>query len=335
MTLDRGAPSRVPPPADPAEPAPDPDPAAGYRRSVIAVVGPTAAGKSALSIALARMLGGEIVNCDSMQVYQGMDIGTAKLPAAQRGGVPHHLLDVWPVTETVTVAQFQRAARAAIDAIQARGRVALLVGGSGLYQRAVLEDFAFPGTDPQVRARWEARLLAEGPAALHGRLAELDPAAGAKILPGNGRRIVRALEVIEITGQPFTASLPAPVPVYPAVQLAVDRADLDSRVTERVRQMWDDGLVAEVRRLDAAGLRDGRTASRALGYQQVLAFLAGECTEQEAFDATVAGTRRFVRRQRTWFRRDPSIRWLDGAADDLVQQALGIVRADRRVRETV
>lgn len=292
------------------------------RTQVIAVVGPTAAGKSALSIALAHALDGEVINCDSMQLYRGMAIGTAKLTVDERDGVPHHLLDIWPVTHSATVAEFQALARAAVDDVAARGKVPLLVGGSGLYHRAVLEDFSFPGTDPAVRARLDAELAESGPLALHARLCRLDPAAAEQILASNGRRLVRALEVIEITGKPFTAALPAPTPVYAAVQLAVDQPDLDVRVEARVRQMWDRGLVDEVRGLLPHGLRDGITASRALGYQQVLAYLDGACTEDEAFTATVTGTRRFVRRQRSWFRRDPSVVWLDGAADDLVPAAL-------------
>ncbi|MEV4416260.1 tRNA (adenosine(37)-N6)-dimethylallyltransferase MiaA [Catellatospora sp. NPDC049609] len=294
--------------------------------TVIAVVGPTAAGKSALSIALAHALGGEVVNCDSMQLYRGMDIGTAKLTTVERQGVPHHLLDIWPVSEPASVAQYQRLAREAIDAIQARGRVALLVGGSGLYQRAVLEDFSFPGTDAAVRARLETELARVGPGVLHARLRAADPAAADKILDSNGRRIVRALEVIEITGKRFTASLPDPVPVYPVLQLAVDRADLDERIARRVAGMWADGLLDEVRGLLPQGLAGSLTASRALGYQQVLAYFEGTCTEQQAYDDTVTGTRRFVRRQRSWLRRDPSVRWLDGAAPDLVEQALRMVR---------
>jgi tRNA dimethylallyltransferase len=293
---------------------------------VIAIVGPTAAGKSALSIALAHALDAEVINCDSMQFYRGMDIGTAKLSPAEREGVPHHLLDIWPVTRTASVARFQELARAAIDEVAARGRTPMLVGGTGLYLRAVLEEFEFPGTDPGVRERLEAELAQDGPAALHQRLAGLDPAAAAKILPSNGRRIVRALEVVEITGGPFTASLPDPTPRYASVQLAVDREDLDGRIEQRVRQMWQSGLVEEVRGLLPQGLREGRTAARALGYQQVLDYLDGECTEQEAFDATVTGTRRFVRRQRTWFRRDPAITWLDGAREDLVDQAMRVVK---------
>ncbi|NUT19727.1 MAG: tRNA (adenosine(37)-N6)-dimethylallyltransferase MiaA [Hamadaea sp.] len=295
---------------------------------VIAIVGPTAAGKSALSIELAHLLDAEVINCDSMQFYRGMDIGTAKLSPAEREGVPHHLLDIWPVTETASVAVFQDLARDAIAQVAARGRTPMLVGGTGLYLRAVLEEFEFPGTDPDVRARLEAELAAVGPLPLHRRLADRDPAAAAKILPSNGRRIVRALEVIEITGRPFTAALPDPTPRYASLQLAVDRADLDQRTEQRVRAMWQNGLVDEVRGLIPQGLRDGKTASRALGYQQVLAYLDGLCTEEEAFQATVTGTRRFVRRQRSWFRRDPAIVWLDGAREDLVEQALSVIKED-------
>ncbi|MDI6097522.1 tRNA (adenosine(37)-N6)-dimethylallyltransferase MiaA [Actinoplanes sp. NEAU-A12] len=291
---------------------------------VVTVVGPTAAGKSALSIALAHELGGEVVNADSMQLYRGMDIGTAKLTAAEREGVPHHLLDIWDVTEPAAVAEYQRLARAAIDDILGRGRVPLLVGGSGLYVRAVLEDFEFPGTDPVVRARLEEELAAVGPGVLHTRLGEHDPAAAAKILPSNGRRIVRALEVIELTGRPFTASLPDPRPVYESVQIGVDRdtAALDERIALRVDLMWEAGLIDEVRGLD--GIREGRTASRALGYQQALAQIDGVLTEEQARADTVQGTRRFVRRQRSWFRRDPSITWLDATDPKLVADALGL-----------
>ena len=293
---------------------------------MITVVGPTAAGKSALSIALAHELGGEVVNADSMQLYRGMDIGTAKLTLAERDGVPHHLLDIWDVGFPAAVAEYQTLARAAIDDIAARGRTPLLVGGSGLYIRAVLEEFEFPGTDPAIRARLEAELAADGPAPLHERLRAWDPVAGDKILPSNGRRIVRALEVIELTGRPFTAALPEPVPFYASVQVGVDRevAELDERIATRVEGMWAAGLVAEVSGL--TGLREGRTAGRALGYQQALAQLDGVLSEAEAKDDTVRGTRRFVRRQRSWFRRDPSITWLDGASVTLVADALAVTR---------
>ena len=297
---------------------------------MVAVVGPTAAGKTALSIPLAHELDGEVVNADSMQLYRGMDIGTAKLPPAQCAGVPHHLLDVWEVTQTASVAEYQRLARAAVDGILARGRVPLLVGGSGLYVRAVLDELDFPGTDPALRAALEAELARVGPQPLYERLRARDPAAAAAILPSNGRRIVRALEVIALTGKPFSARLPAqPRPVYRSVQLAVDRdrADLDQRIAVRVEQMWAAGLVEEVRGLVARGLREGRTARAALGYQQVLSHLAGELTEPGAHAETVRATRRFVRRQRSWFRRDPRLVWLDGGRPDLLGAALAEVRA--------
>ncbi|MCM0677274.1 tRNA (adenosine(37)-N6)-dimethylallyltransferase MiaA [Micromonospora phytophila] len=300
--------------------------------TVVAVVGPTAAGKSALSIALAHALDGEVVNADSMQLYRGMDIGTAKLTPAERERVPHHLLDIWDVTEPASVAEYQRLARTAVDDILARGRVPLLVGGSGLYIRAVLERFEFPGTDPVVRERLERELAEAGPAPLYARLREADPGAAAGILPGNGRRIVRALEVIELTGAPFTASLPEPTPYYPSVQLGVDldTAALDERIALRVDRMWADGLVAETRELVGRGLPQGRTASRALGYQQVLRFLAGELTEAEAHDETIRATRRFVRRQRSWFRRDPRIHWLDSTDPGLIPAALRLLPAAAR-----
>ncbi len=294
---------------------------------VVAVVGPTAAGKSALSLALAHQLGGEVVNADSMQLYRGMDIGTAKLAVPEREGVAHHVLDIWDVTEPASVAEYQRLARAAIDGILARGGVPLLVGGSGLYVRAVLDRFEFPGTDPDLRGALEAELASVGPAPLYARLARRDPEAAARILPSNGRRIVRALEVIALTGGPFEAALPEPAPHYDSVQLGVDldTAALDLRIAVRVERMWRLGLVEEVRRLSAQGLADGRTASRALGYQQVLRYLAGMWDEPTAVAQTVQATRRFVRRQRSWFHRDPRICWLDGAAPDLAASALRVV----------
>ncbi|MEO3753979.1 tRNA (adenosine(37)-N6)-dimethylallyltransferase MiaA [Streptomyces sp. B6B3] len=282
---------------------------------LVAVVGPTAAGKSDLGVALAERLGGEVVNADSMQLYRGMDIGTAKLTPAERRGVPHHLLDVWDVTETASVAEYQRLARERIDRLLAAGRVPVLVGGSGLYVRGAIDALDFPGTDPEIRARLEAELERQGSGALHARLAAADPAAGRDILPSNGRRIVRALEVIELTGRPFTARLPegaAERAVYPTLQLglAVDRVELDERIAERVDRMWQAGLPDEVRALERVGLREGRTASRALGYQQLLAAMAGECSMAEARDETVRATRRFARRQESWFRRDRRVHWL-------------------------
>jgi tRNA dimethylallyltransferase len=297
---------------------------------VIAVVGPTAAGKSDLGVFLAQQLGGEVVNADSMQLYREMDIGTAKLTPEERGGVPHHLLDIWDVTVTASVAEYQRLARDRIDTLLADGRWPVLVGGSGLYVRGAVDNLEFPGTDPEVRARLEEELQLRGSGALHARLAAADPEAARAILPSNGRRIVRALEVIEITGKPFTANLPGHDSVYDTLQIGVDvaRPELDDRIARRVDRMWDAGLVDEVRALEARGLRAGRTASRALGYQQVLAALAGECTDGEARAETVRATKRFARRQDSWFRRDPRVHWLSGAAVDrteLPQLALALV----------
>ena len=286
--------------------------------SLVAVVGPTATGKSGLGIALARALGGEVVNADSMQLYQGMDIGTAKEPAAARQGVPHHLLDIWPVTQAANVSDYQKLARAALDDVTARGRVPVLVGGSGLYVRAALDDLHFPGTDTATRARLTDELAHLGPAALHARLATLDPDAAAAILPGNGRRIVRALEVIEISGRPFTATMPSYAQVRPAVQigLTLPRPELDLRIATRVDRMWQAGFEAEVRRLAAHGLRQGITARRALGYQQLLRHLDGEYTLDDARAETIKATKRFARRQESWFRRDPRVHWLDATAPE-------------------
>jgi tRNA dimethylallyltransferase len=301
----------------------------GMGTHVIAVVGATATGKSRLGAELARTLGGEIVNADSMQLYQGMDIGTAKEPLAARQGVPHHLLDIWPVTRTANVADYQRLARATIEGIIARGRVPLLVGGSGLYVRAALDDLHFPGTDQVIRSRLEAELDRVGAAALHARLAALDPAAAGAILPGNGRRIVRALEVIEISGRPFMATMPAYEQLRPAVQigLTLPRPELDQRIAARVEAMWRSGFEAEVKGLVGQGLRAGRTASRALGYQQLLRYLDGECTLDEARLETIKATRRFARRQESWFRRDPRVHWLDATAETLLPDALRLTRS--------
>jgi len=298
------------------------------RPPIIAVVGPTAAGKSDLSLDLAEAVGGEIVNTDSMQVYRGMDIGTAKLPPRERRGVVHHLLDRLDVHEPATVAEFQRWARAVIDDCRSRGVTPVLVGGSALYTRAVLDRFEFPGTDDAVRRRLEDELATVGAEALHRRLTGLDPEAADRIIPSNGRRVVRALEVLEITGAPFSANLPALAYFYDdAHQVGVDipRPVLDERIALRVERMWQAGFVDEVRRLESAGLREGRTAGRALGYQQVLAFLAGEISEEEAKEQTVTGTRRFARRQDSWFRKDPRITWVGYDDPDRVPEALGIV----------
>jgi tRNA dimethylallyltransferase len=293
---------------------------------VVAVVGPTATGKSALGVALARALRGEVVNADSMQLYAGMDIGTAKLTAEEREGIPHHLLDIWPVTRTANVADYQRLARDRISELLTRGVTPILVGGSGLYVRAVLDRMEFPGTDPALRASLEQELATVGPARLHARLAASDPAAAEAILPTNGRRIVRALEVITLTGRPFTAALPSYESVYDAVQLGLDLAPdvLDQRIDRRIERMFTNGLVEEVRRLEAEGLRDGVTASRALGYQQVLAVFDGAMTAERAQAETVTATRRFVRRQRSWFGRDPRVHWFT-PGPNLLDRALETV----------
>jgi tRNA dimethylallyltransferase len=295
--------------------------------NVIAVVGATAAGKSDLAVELALGIDGEVVNADSMQLYRGMDIGTAKLAPAERRGVPHRLLDVWDVTAPANVADYQRLARSAIGEVWSRGRIPLLVGGSGLYVRAVLDDLEFPGTDAAVRARLEAELGAVGPEALHARLRERDPAAAAAILPSNGRRVVRALEVIELSGGTFSATMPDHRYVYDAVQIGLDvpRTELDERITVRVERMWAAGFVDEVRALEAQGLRSGRTAARALGYAQVLRALAGEWTEEQAKEQTIRATRRFARRQESWFRRDSRVHWLPYDAPDLLDRARALI----------
>lgn len=294
----------------------------------VAVVGPTATGKSDLALQLAERLDGEVINADAMQLYRGMDIGTAKLPVGERRGVPHHQLDVLDVTETASVAAYQREARAAAEDVLARGRTPILVGGSGLYVQAVVDDLTFPGTDPQVRQKYEDELAELGPVALHRKLAELDPTAAESILTSNGRRIVRALEVIEITGAPFSANLPTPGPPrYGTVLVGLDRPaeDLDDRVDERVTSMFDAGLADEVRHLEEKGLRHGRTASRALGYQQVLAEFDGADDMTAAAAETARLTRRFVRRQRSWFRRDERITWFDAATHSLADDVLALL----------
>jgi len=310
------------------------EPAHRGRTRPIALVGPTATGKSDLALDLAEELarqgaGAEVVNADAMQLYRGMDVGTAKLPPDARRGVPHHLLDVLDVTETATVAAYQRDARAAVDAVRARGRVPLVVGGSGLYVQAVLDDLEFPGTDPALRSRLDAELAAVGPAAMHARLATRDPDAARGILASNGRRIVRALEVVELTGRPFAASLPRPGPPrHDALLVGLDRdtAVLDDRIAARVDGMLAAGLVDEVTTLAARGLREGATASRAVGYREVLEHLDGTIDLDEARRRTVVATRRLVRRQRSWFRRDGRVRWLDAADPGLVARVLGLWR---------
>jgi tRNA dimethylallyltransferase len=301
----------------------------------IAIVGPTGTGKSALALAVAEQVSGdvEIVNADAMQLYRGMDIGTAKLSVAERHGVPHHQLDVLDVTQTATVARYQQAAGADVEAIAERGAVPVIVGGSMLYVQSLLDEWTFPATDPDVRARWERRLAEVGVAALHTELARVDKDAASAILPTDGRRIVRALEVVELTGQPFAASAPTiGQPRWDTVIIGLDwdTARLDERLATRTDLMFTGGLVAEVAELRDRGLRDGVTASRALGYAQVLEALdagGGEEALAQAAERTFIGTRRYVRRQRSWFRRDHRIHWLDGADDGNVGAALRAWRA--------
>jgi tRNA dimethylallyltransferase len=293
----------------------------------LAVVGPTGTGKSELAVKLAYQLDGEVVNADAMQLYRGMDIGTAKLPPAGRCGVQHHLLDILDVTETASVATYQCEARRIMVELLAAGRVPVLAGGSGLYVQAVLDDLDFPGTDAEVRVQLEAELAEQGAPALHHRLHRLDPVAASRILPSNGRRLVRALEVIRLTGRPFSAALPQPGPARyrtALVGLDTDPAILDARVDARVDCMFAAGLVEEVRELLSRGLREGRTASRALGYQQIIAALDVGADPACAAGLTAQATRRFIRRQRSWFRRDGRIRWLDCQNPDLLDAALSL-----------
>jgi tRNA dimethylallyltransferase len=291
----------------------------------LAIIGPTGTGKSALALAVAERLGGEIVNADAMQLYRGMDIGTAKLSVAERHGIPHHQLDVLDVTETATVARYQRDAAADVERISAAGTPPIIVGGSMMYIQSLLDDWSFPATQPDVRARWEQRLADIGAAALHRELGRVDSAAALSILATDGRRIVRALEVIELTGKPFAASAPtigAPRWDTAIVGLDWETSALDERLALRTDLMFTDGLVDEVRALLDRGLRDGVTASRALGYAQVIEEFEAGGDGSAAREPTFIGTRRYVRRQRSWFRRDHRITWLDGAAGDNVTDTL-------------
>ncbi|HEY3436484.1 MAG TPA: tRNA (adenosine(37)-N6)-dimethylallyltransferase MiaA [Actinotalea sp.] len=295
---------------------------------VVAVIGPTATGKSDLGLALAQRLGGEVVNADAMQLYRGMDIGTAKLTPAQRHGIAHHQLDVLDVSEDASVAAYQRDARADVAAIASRGHRPVVVGGSGLYVRALLDRMELAPVDPAVRAALELRAEQEGPGLLHDELARQDPAAAGAIGRANTRRIVRALEVITITGRPYTASLPEQVYLVPTVQIGLDcdRAALDARIEVRVEHMWERGLVDEVRGLVATGPL-GRTAARAVGYAEVIAMLRGELDERTARELVAAGTRRLARKQMGWFGRDPRVHWLDAQDPGLLDRALAIVAA--------
>ena len=296
----------------------------------IAVVGPTASGKSALGVSLAHELEGEVVNVDSMQLYRGMDIGTAKLSLDEREGIPHHQLDVWEVTDTASVARYQAAAIADVEDILSRGKTPILVGGSMLYVQSLVDNWQFPPTDPAVRARFEARRQEIGTDALHAELAEIDPAAAAIIEDKDPRRTVRALEVIELTGKPFKASQP-PKNAPPRwgtriLGLRTEAEWLNPRIDLRSRLMFDNGLVEEVEKLQTQGLVADSTAGRAIGYAQVLDAQRGELTWDEAIERTITGTRRYVRRQRAWFNRDKRISWLD-AAGDTRDQALRVLES--------
>lgn len=293
---------------------------------VIAIVGPTAVGKTALSLEIAEKFSAEIINADAMQIYKGMDIGTAKLPLSQRRGIVHHQIDVLDPSEEANVSQYQKQSREIINNLLGKNVQPVLVGGSGLYVNSVLEDLEFPGTNLDVRAKFEEILDEKGVEALFQMLKEIDPKAAENILPNNARKIVRALEVNEITGKAFNAKLPEPSPIFSDVRIALDmpRDLLDKRIINRVHQMFEDGFVDEVKSLEK-NLRLGKTAFRALGYSQVLSLLSGEISEDEAITLTINATKKFARRQLSWFRRDPLIHWLDATSPDLFAQSLRLI----------
>ena len=293
---------------------------------VIAIVGPTAVGKTALSLDIAEKFSAEIINADAMQIYKGMDIGTAKLPLSQRRGILHHQIDVLDPIDEANVSQYQKQTREIINDLLNRKVQPMLVGGSGLYVNSVLEDLEFPGTNLEVRAKYEEILDEQGVEVLYEMLRKIDPTAAQNILPNNARKIVRALEVNEITGKAFNAKLPEPSPIFSDVRIALDmpRDLLDKRISDRVHQMFEDGFVDEVKSLEK-NLRLGKTAFRALGYSQVLSLLAGEITEDEAITLTINATKKFARRQLSWFRRDPLIHWLDATSPDLFEESLRLI----------
>ena len=294
---------------------------------VIAIVGPTAVGKTALSLEIAEKFSAEIINADAMQIYKGMDIGTAKLPLSQRRGIFHHQIDVLDPSEEANVSQYQKQSREIINDLLSKNVQPLLVGGSGLYVNSVLEDLEFPGTNLEVRAKYEEILDEKGVDALFQMLKKIDPKAAENILPNNARKIVRALEVNEITGKAFNAKLPEPSPIFSDVRIALDmpRDLLDKRISDRVHQMFEDGFVDEVKSIEK-NLRLGKTALRALGYSQVLSLLAGEISEDEAITLTINATKKFARRQLSWFRRDPLIHWLDATSPDLFEESLRLIK---------
>jgi tRNA dimethylallyltransferase len=294
--------------------------------SLIFIVGATATGKSELSLQLAEQLKGEIVNADSMQLYRGMDIGTAKLSLQERRGIPHHLIDVLDVNQDASVAEYQGWARSKINELLGSGKSVIVVGGTGLYVKAILDELNFPDTDPEVRARLSEEADRIGGDAMHERLGKLDPAASAAIPKENLRRVVRALEVIEITGKPFTANLPrAGASYYPDAKqfgLVMDRDDLKARIDRRVDLMWSEGFVGEVRTLIEKGITTGKTAKAALGYNQIISFLEGRISESEAMEETKRATRAYARRQETWFSRDARIKWLKGGTKERLDSIL-------------
>lgn len=293
---------------------------------VIAIVGPTAVGKTSLSLEIAEKLSAEIINADAMQIYKGMDIGTAKLALSERRGIIHHQIDVLDPEEEASVSAYQKQTREIINDLLNKKVQPMLVGGSGLYVNSVLEDLEFPGTNLEIRAKYEEILEDQGVEVLYAMLERIDKEAAQNILPNNARKIVRALEVNELTGNNFNAKLPEPSPVFSDVRIALDmpRDLLDARIAERVHQMFKDGFVEEVKSLEPK-LRKGKTALRALGYSQVLSLLNGEITEQETITLTINATKKFARRQLSWFRRDPLIHWLDATSPQLLDQSLRLI----------
>ena len=294
---------------------------------VIAIVGPTAVGKTALSLDIAEKFSAEVINADAMQIYKGMDIGTAKLPLSQRRGIIHHQIDVLDPIDEANVSQYQKQTREIINDLLTKNVQPMLVGGSGLYVNSVLEDLEFPGTNLEVRAKYEEILDEQGVEVLYEMLKKIDPTAAQNILPNNARKIVRALEVNEITGKAFNAKLPEPSPIFSDVRIALDmpRDLLDKRISDRVHQMFEDGFVDEVKSIEK-NLRLGKTALRALGYSQVLSLLAGEISEDEAITLTINATKKFARRQLSWFRRDPLIHWLDATSPNLFEESLRLIK---------
>jgi tRNA dimethylallyltransferase len=301
---------------------------------LIAIVGSTGTGKSELAIRIAETLRdegqeAEIINADAMQLYRGMDIGTAKLPLAERRGIEHHLIDVLEVTQESTAAEYQKIARAKILEIQSRGAMPILVGGSMLYVAAVLNNFEFPVRDKDLRARLEQELLELGPNAMHQKLVVLDASAASRIDPENGRRIVRALEIVTLTGEPFAAALPDEIESWQEVLeigLRMDREILVAKLEERVRGMWEKGMVEETKDLISKGLRESVTAGYAIGYAQALAQLDGELSQEQAIESTTKLTQRYARRQMSWFKRDTRINWLDALDPEVTASAIALVR---------